>query len=135
MGADHREKPAWLRSAERQGLVSAMNDTKWREATEAMRRLPGGPPRFRLKDIDGAAAVGWSGGWDREWYYHPRPYETIEWLEIDPEGRTQEVLAALAAAGVPARLEGGLVRIIGWLRPPDSPSAEHGAAADGAGRG
>ena len=41
----------------------------WEEATEAMRHLPGGPPRFRIKDMDGAAA----SGWDREWYYHPPP--------------------------------------------------------------
>jgi hypothetical protein len=130
MGADHREKPAWFRSAERQGLVSAMNATKWREATEAMRHLPGGPPRFRMKDIDGTAAFGWADGWDREWYYHPRPYETIEWLEIDPEGRTAQILAALTAVSVPARLEGGLVRIVGWLRPVTAPSAEPGTTAD-----
>lgn len=97
MGADHRPKPAWLRSAERQGLVSAMNATKWREVTEAMRHLPGGPPRYRVKDID---AVG-PGDWDREWYYHPRPYETIECLEIDPDSRAEQVRATLAAVGVP----------------------------------
>ena len=122
MGADHHDKPAWLRSAERQGLVSAMNATKWREATEAMRRLPGGPPRFRIKDIDGAAV----SAWDREWHYHPRPYETIEWLEIDPDARTAEVVAALASVGVPAVVEGKLVRIRGWLRPSSAPSAELG---------
>ncbi len=117
MGSGRRRRPAWLRSAERQGLVSAMNATKWREATEAMRQLPGGPPRYRIKDID----AGGPGYWDREWYYHPRPYETIEWLEIDPEGRSAEVLAALAALGVPAEAVGELVRVVGWLRPGVSP--------------
>ena len=113
MGAEHRKKPAWLRSAERQGLVSVMNTTKWREVVEAMLSLPGGPPRFRIKDIDAASAIGW----DREWYHHPRPYETIEWLEIDPEGRADEVLAALAAVDVTVHIDSGLVRIIGWRRP------------------
>jgi len=120
MSADHRRKPAWLRSAERQGLVSAMNATKWREVTEAMRHLAGGSPRFRIKDIDGVQP----GGWEREWYYHPRPYETIEWLEIDPDTRREQVLAALAAVGVLIAVEEGLVRVLGWFRPGGLPAAE-----------
>ena len=115
MGTDHREKPAWLRSAERQRLVSAMNASKWREATESMRHLEGGPPRFRVKDIDGPEPG--PEAWDREWYYHPRPYETIEWLEIDPDGRMEQVMTALTSLGVPFVAEGGLIRIRGWLRP------------------
>jgi Family of unknown function (DUF6678) len=96
-----------------------MNATKWREATEAIRHLSGRPPRFRIKDIDGAAV----SGWDREWYYHLRPHETIECLEIDPDARLADVLAALASVGEPAAVEGGLVRIRGWLRPGSAPSA------------
>jgi hypothetical protein len=112
MGADHRQKPEWLRSAEIQGLVSAMNATKWREATEAMRHLPGGSPRFRVKDIN----VAQPSGWDGEWYYHLRPYESIEWLEIDADSRVEQVVSALAAVGVNARVDGELVRVYGWLR-------------------
>jgi hypothetical protein len=119
MGADHRSKPAWLRAAERQGLVSEMNATKWREVTEAMRLLPGGPTRYRVKDIDSPEP----GGWDREWYYHPRPYETIEWLEIDPDSRVVAVLRALAAVGCRVMEGCGSVRIVGWLRPDATPDA------------
>jgi hypothetical protein len=126
MGADHGQKPAWLRSAERRGLVSAMNATKWREATEAMRHLPGGPPRFRVKDIDAAVP----GDWDSEWYYHPRPYEVIEWVEIDPDRRPEQVRAALAAVGVPVVVVGELVRVLGWLRPGVSLNADQAATAD-----
>ncbi len=126
MSAGHRPKLAWLRSAERQGLVSAMNATKWRKATEAMRHLPGGPPRFRVKDIDAAGP----GDWDREWY-HPRPYETIEWLEVDPDARAEQVRAALAAVGVPVVDVGGRVRIVGWMRPAVGSDAEPGPTADG----
>lgn len=115
MGERHRPKPAWLRSAERQQLVSAMNATKWREAAEALRRLPGGPPRYRVKDIDADSP----GGWDREWFYHPRPYETIEYLEIDPDTRAELVRAALTAVGVHVVGVGELLRIVGWRRPGD----------------
>src|SRR2546422_177399 len=99
MAANHRHKPKWFRSAERQELVSSMNATKWQEATEAMRLLPGGPPRFRVKDIHGP--VPSETAWDREWFYHPRPHETIEWLEIDPDSRAAELLAVLGKLGVP----------------------------------
>ena len=57
MSANHSKKPAWFKSAERQGLVSAMNATKWREATEAMRHLPGGP-RVAPPDRLGSRIVG-----------------------------------------------------------------------------
>jgi hypothetical protein len=121
MGADHRQKPEWLRYAERHGLTSAMNATKWREATEAMRHLPGGPPRFQIKDIEGTEMIGWADGWDREWFYHPRPWETIEWREIDPDCRVEQILASLKEVGVPVTVEAGLVRIWGWLRPGINP--------------
>ncbi len=110
-----------------------MNATKWRETTEAIRHLPGGPPRYRVKDIDAAGP----GEWDREWYYHPRPYETTECVEIDPDSRGEQVraaLAALAAVGVPVAAVGKLVRVVGWLRPGVAPDAEPGAAADGGAR-
>jgi hypothetical protein len=126
MGADHRTKPAWLRSAERQGLVSAMNATKWREVAEAMRHLPGGPPRYRIKDIETAGP----GGWDREWYYHPLPYETIEWLDVDPDVRAAEVQTALTAIVVPVVPVGQFLRITGWLRPDDVVDAGAVAAPD-----
>ncbi len=114
MGAGHRPKPAWLRSAERQGLVSAMNATKWREATEAMRVLSGGPPRFRIKDIDAAGP----GGWDREWFHHVGPdYCSIEWLEIDPRDCDREsIRMILSEIGAPYEEAGQFFRVIGYKK-------------------
>ena len=129
MNSGHRHKPRWLLWAERQGLVSAMNATKWREACEAMRNLTGGPPRYRIKGIDSEGP----GAWDREWVYHPHPYELIEWLEIDPEDRFEQVRSILTAVGVPVIAVGKLIRIVGWLRNVSAPDniaivfpADHG---------
>jgi hypothetical protein len=110
----------WRRFAEREGLVSAMNATKWRETTEAMRNLSGGPPGFRIKDIRGPEPG--LEDWDREWYYHPRPWETIEWLEIRPDPRRDEIVGILKGIGAAISLEGDRIRIWGWLRPGASPA-------------
>lgn len=114
-----REAMAWRRYVEREQLVSAINATKWREATDAMRHLAGGPPGFRIKDILGPDPS--DRAWDREWFYHPRPWETIEWLEIHPDPRQGEIMATLRRIGAPFSLEAGHIRIWGWLRPGVSP--------------
>lgn len=119
MGGKRHWAEAWRRYAEREGLVSAMNATKWLEATEAMRHLDGGSPSFRIKDIQGPEPG--PAAWDREWFYHPRPWETIEWLEIDRDPRHDEIVAILKGFGVPISLEEGRIRIWGWLRPGMSP--------------
>jgi len=98
-----------------------MNATKWREAAETMRQLPGGPPRFRMKDIDAEYITEW----DREWYYHPRPFETLEWLEIDPDSRGEQVLSALLAVGIRPEKTGELIRIVGWIRPAEPKPDQH----------
>lgn len=117
MGAAHRVKPDWLLSAERQGLVSAMNATKWREVAAAMHALPGGPPTWVAKDID---RDGQSGR-DRDWVYHLRPYETLEWVDVFcNESEAVKVLAALAPVGVRAVPTASGVRLYGWLRPGSS---------------
>jgi hypothetical protein len=114
VGADHRDLPPWLRYAGREKLTSAMNATKWREVVEVMTSLTSGPPRFRIKDLQGAEP----GQWDREWVYHPRPWETIEWLEIAVDSSQEsEVVSALRLIGVPFSRESGNLRILGWLRP------------------
>src|SRR5690242_13641229 len=113
MGQERREPEPWRRYVEREGLVSAMNATKWREATEAMRHMVGGPPGFRIKDI-----LGQEPGcvtWDREWYHHPRPWETIEWLEIQPDDRHDAIVSTLKGIGAPLSIEEGRIRIWGWL--------------------
>lgn len=117
-----RRKPEkWRRYVEREGLVSVMNATKWRETTEAMMHMGGGPPGFRIKDILGADPdpKNW---WDHEWYYHCRPWETIEWLEIQPDVRMDEIISILKETGVPMSMEGDRLRIWGWLRPGFSPN-------------
>jgi hypothetical protein len=91
-----------------------MNATKWREVAAAMHALPGGPPTWVAKDID---RDGLSGR-DRDWVYHLRPYETVEWVDILCEdGGADEVLAALSPIGVRAVRVAGGVRLYGWLRP------------------
>jgi hypothetical protein len=117
----HQQKHSgdWWKYVEQEQLVSAMNATKWRELTEAMRLLHGGPPAFRVKEI-------WSDKWwpesywDREWYYHPRPWEEIEWLEIQSDPRHDQIVGTLNLIGVPFSIESGHIRVWGWLRPSGS---------------
>jgi hypothetical protein len=116
MAHQQREPEAWRRYVESEQLVSAMNATKWRETTEAMRHLEGGPPGFRIKEI--WSPRHWPDSyWDREWFYHPRPWEEIEWMEIEPDARRDEIMAALKSIGTPFSVEEGHIRIWGWLRP------------------
>lgn len=119
MGRERGESESWRRYVERERLVSAMNATKWREATEAMSVMVGGPPGFRIKDIRGPEPG--ADAWDREWTYHPRPWETIEWLEIRPDPRHDQIVGLLKGVGAPISLEGGRIRVWGWLRPGVSP--------------
>jgi hypothetical protein len=120
MGHSQNRPDIWRRDAEREGLVSAMNATKWRETSEAMRHLPGGPPGFRIKDIRGPEPG--LEDWDREWYYHPRPWEAIEWLEIRSDPRRDQIVGILKGIGAPISLEEGRIRIWGWLKPGASPA-------------
>src|SRR5688572_6119486 len=99
--------------ATRRGLASYMNDTKWREVCEGFRHWPQ-PPRFRVHDL--LADDGYVSEWDREWYYHPRPYVSIQWLEV--ELRPEQLLPALdlckgVGAAAVERTDAGL-RIWGW---------------------
>ena len=128
MAHQHQPSEPWRKYVEHEQLVSAMNATKWRETTEAMRQLPGGPPGFRIKDIQGSEA--WPSHWDREWYYHPQPWERIEWLEIQPDPRHDEIMNLLRSIRTPFSLEAGHIRVWGWLRPGNSPSLASPCAVD-----
>ncbi len=119
MGQNPLKPESWRRHAERERLVSAMNATKWRETVEAMRRLIGGPPGFRIKDTQGPEPGGTA--WDCEWFHHTGPWETIEWLEIRPDPREEEIVSTLKEIGVPISREDDRIRIWGWLRPGASP--------------
>jgi hypothetical protein len=120
MSYGRNDAEAWRRYVAREQLVSAMNNTKWRETIEAMLNLPGGPPHYRIKDLLGDMPT--HDRWDREWYYHPLPWRTIEWLEIEPLDRREEVVRILKVIGTPFSFEEGNIRIWGWLRPGEMPS-------------
>ena len=131
---DERHRHAAL--LERERLASVMNDTKWEELTAAMQAFQ--PlPDWRCKEISASGP----GRWNAEWYYHVRPFHTIEWLEIGfinpkpaPDGSAPVHLtpaeradaearlrATLSALGVPFSLENGLTRVWGYTRPGAQP--------------
>lgn len=137
------ERRRHLALVEREQLASVMNDTTWEELTAAMGALQ--PlPDWRCKEI---SAPG-PGDWDAEWYYHLRPFHTIEWLEIGfvrpkrtpgryapapltPSERAAgeaRVCATLSALGVPFSLENGLVRVWGYTGPGAQPVWAHSPA-------
>ncbi len=100
-------------------LVSYMNDTKWREVCEGFRAWPR-PPRFRVRDL--LAAHGHVSDWDCEWYYHPLPYVSIQWLEV--EVHDEQVHAALELCkrvGTAVERTTAGLRIWGWVGPRDRP--------------
>jgi len=106
--------------ATERGLVSYMNDTKWREVCEGFCHWPQ-TPRFRVHDL--LAADGYLSEWDREWYYHPLPYVSIQWLEV--ELRDEQVAAGVELCKrVGAAVERSPVglRIWGWIGPADRPT-------------
>ena len=114
-----RESKSRRQYVERERLVSVLNATRWRETGEATPRLGGGPPAFRIKDIQDPKPG--DADWDREWFSHPRPWETIEWLEIHPDPRHVQILVILKRIGAPVSLKDGRIRVWRWLRPGIAP--------------
>src|SRR5690349_16538799 len=86
------------RKAEADGLVSMMNDTKWRELCMAF-SLFEPKPAWRTRDL----LNGHLSDWDRGWFHHVGPdYCSIEWLEIDPGTCDPEhIRAVLGEIGAP----------------------------------
>lgn len=108
------------RVAGERGLTSCMNDTKWREVCEAFRAWSHLPPRFRVFDV--LANEGYTPEWDREWYYHPRPYVSIRFMEIElPPDAVPRAVAACKAIGAAVEVGGAGIRIWGWVGPADLP--------------
>jgi hypothetical protein len=106
----------------RAGLVSAMNNTKWRAAIGALTSIPDFHPRFRvrcLRDPDTSEPR-----WDASFPWHVPTFVWIEWLEVDPVVVTQHhgqdftglISSALEAVHVPFYIVDGAVRIAGYLR-------------------
>jgi hypothetical protein len=116
-------------------LVSAMNDTKWRETIACLESIPGyRVDEFRVRCVrDPAGAVG---SLDRSFPHHIPTYRSIEWLDVAPVVRRQSgavdrgkgqdftaaILAALTPISVPISLEDGYIRIWGYYRPGRSPA-------------
>lgn len=107
------------RIASERGLVSHMNETKWREVCQAFYRSKPSP-RYRIRDL--LAAPGYVSEWDREWYYHPRPYVSIHWLEIELSAdAVAHALALCKRCGAAVEVGGAGLRIWGWVGPEDKP--------------
>ena len=109
-----------------EGLISLMNDTKWREARSIIEDIFDSNLRFRTKDVRGAEPPpsGW-WGWDFE-HHMPRTYNWVEWMEINPVVRlyqqeaaqdyTEAVTKAFRAKNIPFYLVGPVIRIQGYVR-------------------
>lgn len=96
--------------------VPLMNNTKWEEVRLAMYNLPL-PPKWRTKDIE----TGYISTWDREWFYHFKNggYETIEWVEIQPDSSEQKenILTALAKIHLPLEVGETSLKVYGFILP------------------
>ena len=127
MARERSERGAWMRDVslhgsyvEREGLVSSMNHTQWCETVDAMLKLCGIPPGFRMKLI-WSEELWPADSWDCNWATHTYSRQQMEWLEIQPDLRQEEIIAALLTIGTPFSIEEGHIRILGWLRPGMSP--------------
>jgi hypothetical protein len=109
----------------REGLCSCMNDTKWQELVEAVRSQLDFTPRYRQKHVRADEPTDW----DREWFYHLRPYSVVDWVDIDPfdrssdspADRTASIEEMLRRIQIPFSRENGIIRVWGFVRPGSSP--------------
>ena len=117
----------------RHGLVSAMNDTKWREVVDCLLRVPGFHAEFRVRCV--RDPLDSTPHRNRSFPWHIPTFKHIEWLDIDPivrshagaadrghgEDFSDRLLAVLKAIPVPISFEQGYVRIWGYYRPGVTP--------------
>jgi hypothetical protein len=101
------------RKAETDGLVSQINDTKWRELCFAFSAFKI-KPAWRTHDL----LNGYLSSWDLDWFYHIGPdYCSIEWLEIDPKDCDHEIIrSVLQEVGAPFEESEGYFRVIGYTK-------------------
>jgi len=101
------------RKAEADGLVSLMNDTKWRELCFTFSSFET-KPAWRTLDL----LNGHLSDWDCEWFHHVGPdYCSIEWLEIDPRACDREsVRAVLREVAAPFEESEQFFRVIGYAK-------------------
>lgn len=121
------------RRIQREGLTSCMNDTRWRAVLAAIQAVSGYSAHFRARLVTDAEDP--PDRWDGSFPWHVPAPEFIEWLELDPvvrtprgqllpdarEDFTRALTRALLEARAPFSIEGGALRIWGYLRPGASP--------------
>jgi len=126
-----KDRRSVLVAVETRGLVSLMNDTKWRELISLVRTLPF-LPAFQIKDILGSTPMptsldkdGWECGDWGEWLY---PYYSIEWLRVRPrivrhrgnysspeiQDIEHEFVQILHKVGVPHKKHWDFIEILGY---------------------
>jgi hypothetical protein len=130
-----KSKQQTIKEAARRGLVSVMNDTKWRELQNAVRGdLPFAPP-YQLKVLFNPDAepghfdtdVDYLGVWTDECLF---PFYEIEWIRVRPRflyrsiwKRTEapelrsvehEFLAILHRHNIPYQRDSGSIWIFGY---------------------
>ena len=103
-----------------EGLVPALNDTKWRELCMAIYATREFSPRFRIRDVLRED----TSTWDTEWFHHPGPYFLIRWMDIDPDRNAAAVIAILKRYNVPFSQEGDYLRVWGYYSPSKPPNFE-----------
>jgi hypothetical protein len=122
-----QERKAVRALVERRGLVAVLNDTKWRELCMAMYTRTEKSPRFQILDLLGKEPAAWNG----EWYHYPYPYFSIEWMDIDPKGQIDDVLAILKRFSIPYSRNGEFLRVWGYYSPACTPQFEARASSSG----
>lgn len=114
---------------QKEGMVSLMNATKWRELALALQGFKGSGPKVRTKYLmDEGSGTGFCH-LDWEWVKKGDTI-TIEWLEIDPINKTfrgllvsdleedcrEFIFNTLKKVGVPFSMEGPYFKIWGHVK-------------------
>jgi hypothetical protein len=110
LGQMHTRLPEHLKIAERQGLTSVMNSTRWNELFTALETDP--LLDFRCKDIR------WDDDprWDGDIYHVFSLDQFIEWMDIRA-GAMPAVEEKVAALGIPYEKISDGIRVYGYRRP------------------
>jgi hypothetical protein len=96
-----------------EGLTSYMNNTKWRGVFAMFGSWSDPPPRFRVFD---RLAGPEPSEWMRQWQGYPRPFVSLQWIEVElPSTDVPRALAQCRARNVPADATEYGVQIYGWM--------------------
>jgi hypothetical protein len=106
----HTHLPEHLKIAQREGLTSVMNSTRWHELFSALEAIPL-QLDFRRKDL----RIDGDPRWDGDIYHVFGLDQFIEWIEIRP--RTAAALdEKIAAIGIPYETINDTIRVYGYRR-------------------